>query len=220
MSTNWVKVGREIVNRFLKENEHRTDEILAGIEGERFHTFDTNRLVLLLSKNKASEALQIAAMAHDCERFTVQGAGRGFRGKRLGKAYEQYKKKHAKKGAAIIANELKKRKAPKSLIEKVTFLVSHHDDTIDEIQKFEDKELEILIAADTLSWLNFSAPNYFNGKEKKGIAGLIDKMDFMLSKLPEKFWKYIPEIKLSEPRVIPYLKERMKIIAAKRGIIL
>ncbi|MCL5970613.1 MAG: DUF4202 family protein [Patescibacteria group bacterium] len=218
MKEDWVQIGKEIVDKLLKENEYRSDEILAGIDGEKFHTEDTLKLVLLLTKDKASNALQIAATGHDVERFSVKGSGTGFKNARKGKAYDKYKKNHAKKGAFIMSQKLKEKGAPKELIKHVRFLISHHEDNIEEISKLKDKELDILLASDTLSWLNFSAPNYFNGKEKKGIPGLIDKMDYMLNKLDKKYWKYMLRIKLLEPKVKLYLNDRTKIVARKRSI--
>lgn len=97
------------------------------------------------------------------------------------------------------------------------FLISHHDDPSEEFEMLHDQKLDVLVAADSLSWLNFSAPNYFNGREARGIPGLIDKMDFMLRKLPERFWVFIPEIKLREPQVAPYLRERVAVISKERG---
>lgn len=213
-----VQIGRAIVDRVLQENEHRSGEIIAGIDGERFHTYDTHQLVLLLTDGNASAALQIAAMAHDTERFSVPGAGVGYAGDRKGPGYEAYKENHAQKSAAIMREKLANAHIANAIIERVAFLIAHHDDTIEELNRLGDPELETLVAADALSWLNFSAPNYFNGKETKGMVGLVDKMCFMLRKLPQKFWKYLPQIHLREARVLPYLRENAMRIASERGI--
>jgi len=188
MTTNQalINIGRDIVDNLLKENKTRSHEIIAGIEGERFHTYDTHKLVLLLTKGHASPELQIAAMGHDVERFSVPNAGKGFIKDRKGPEYEAYKKLHAQKGASIMAERLQQKHVPSKTIRRIVFLISHHDDTSEEISNLKDSELEILAAADMLSWLNFSAPNYFNGRETKGIQGLNDKMCFMLRKLPTK----------------------------------
>lgn len=217
-NSDLVKIGRDVVDCLLKENAYRTQEIIAGIDGERFHTHDTHQLVLLLTNGKARSALQIAAMGHDVERFAVPNAGKGFPKDRKGTEYEAYKKHHAQKGATIMAGRLQEAYVPSTVINRVIFLISHHDDTPEEIKKLNDSELEVLVGADSLSWLNFSAPNYFNRKETKGITGLNDKMCFMLRKLPIKYWHYIPHIKLEEPKILPYLKRNVVKIAKELGI--
>lgn len=98
-----VLIGRAIVDDLLKANEYRSEEIIAGIEGERFHTHDTHELVLLMTNNQASPELQIAAMSHDVERFAIQRTDAWYQGDRTGPAYVAYKKLHAEKGAAIMA---------------------------------------------------------------------------------------------------------------------
>jgi hypothetical protein len=211
-----VQVGRKIVDELLLENEWRSNEIIAGIDGERFHTHDMEKIVRLLCETTPGPELIVAAMGHDVERFCVPGAGAGYIGVRSGPAYEAYKKNHAIKSAAIIAEKLREKEVDTKSIDRISFLITHHDDTDEEIRSLHDEELDILVAADTLSWLNFSAPNYFNGKETRGIPGLVDKMNFMLRKLPEKYWRYISQIELSEPKVRPYLEERMKAIAEER----
>lgn len=213
-----IDIGRKIVNALLNANAHRSDEIIAGIEGERFHTHDTHAIVLLLTNDKASPALQIAAMGHDVERFTVPGSGEGYKGSRSGPEYERYKKNHAKIGADLMNRELLKENIPQSIRKRIVFLITHHDDTAQEIQHLSDTELEVLVAADSLSWLNFSAPNYFNGREKKGIQGLRDKMIFMLRKLPKQFWSYLPMISLREPKILPYLIESATLVAQELEI--
>lgn len=217
-SPNWTRVGRDVVDDLLSASAPRSSEIIAGVEGERFHTHDIHRLVLLLTDGKASQALQIAAMGHDAERFAIPGAGSGYSGRRSGPEYVAYKKRHARVSANLITALLREKNVPNEIVEKVHFLITHHDDPLDEIEKLNDQELETLVAADTLSWLNFSAPNYFNGKEERGIPGLLDKMDFMLRKLPEKYWSYVPRIELIESRIFSYLKERVAMIARERNI--
>lgn len=213
-----IAISRKIVDRLLEKNEQHDSEILAGIEGERFHTFETPRMALLISDGHASEALQIAAMAHDIERFTVRGAGRGYQGRRTGKAYEDYKKEHARRGAEIMGKKLTKERVSQELIDRVKFLIAHHDDPYDDVQAFHDEELEMMVTADTLSWINSFAPDFFNGRQKSGIPGFLDKLDFMLRKIPERFWKYIPEIPFTVPEMKPYFKEHLEYIANERGI--
>jgi hypothetical protein len=213
----YIRIGRTIVDELLAANSHRSHEITAGIDGERFHTQDVHDLVRLLSHGKASAALQIAAIGHDIERFTVPGKGGGYQGKRSGPAYEAYKKNHAAEGGRIMAEELIKRTVPKKLAARVQFLISHHDDTIREVEAIGDEELDILVAADTLSFLNSFAYNWLNGVEHSGPEGLADKLQFMLRKLPQKFWSVIPKIELQHPEVLPYLKEQMAAVARERG---
>lgn len=213
-----IAISRQIVDRLLQENEQYDSEILAGIEGERFHTYDTPRMAFLVTDGHPSDAFQIAAMAHDIERFTVRGAGGGYQDRRSGKAYEEYKKQHAQKGAEIIGNELKKEHVPQELVDRVKFLIAHHDDPYDDVHAFHDEELEAMVAADTLSWTNSFAPDFFNGRQKSGIPGFLDKLDFMLRKVPERFWKYIPDIDFRVPEMKPYFKRHLEKVAKERGI--
>lgn len=213
-----LKIGQKVVEELLSANEYRSNEIIAGIDGERFHTKDVLALVKMLTNNEASEELQVAALGHDVERFSVPKSGSGYVGRRTGPEYEQYKKKHAESGAKIVSDALRAHGANVTSIKKISFLISHHDDTAEEVEKLGDQELNALVAADSLSWLNFSAPNYFNGRESKGIEGLNDKMLFMLRKLPAEFWGFLPKIKLSESKILPFLKENCAKIADERGL--
>ncbi len=213
-----VAAGRRVVDRLLSENAHRSGEILAGIDGERFHTEDMDRLVMYLTRSEASDPLRVAAMGHDAERFSVPGAGVGYQGIRSGPEYEAYKKRHAAKSAAIMTEGLRAEGVSEDLIERTGFLITHHDDTREEIRALNDPDLDVLVAADTLSWLNFSAPNYFNGREPQGVAGLRAKMGFMLGKLPDRFFPYLPGVPLTEPAVLPHLADVSRTIATARGI--
>lgn len=213
-----LEIGQQVVTTFFTNNQHRSHEITMGIDGERFHSQDMQRLVLLLSDNKATTELQIAALGHDIERIVVPGAGSGYKGERNGPDYIAYKKRHALKGADIIKQASIDQNFPAEQGERIHFLISHHDDPIEELTALNDPELDILVAADTLSWLNSSAPNYFNGIEQRGEKGLIPKMNFMFRKLPERYWEYIPRIKLKEPKLTQYLIPELTKIAKERNL--
>ena len=54
------------------------------------------------------------------------------------------------------------------LVDRINFLIKHHDDTIKEIEIFKDKELERLVAADSLAWFTTTGPTiYFAEGEKR-----------------------------------------------------
>jgi predicted transport protein len=83
---------------------------------------------------KASEALLIAAYAHDIERWS-----RNPRKKKITKT------EHVNKGAKIISNFLKKLSADKTLIDRVSYLICHHENG-------GSHEANILTDADSLSF--------------------------------------------------------------------
>jgi hypothetical protein len=82
----------------------------------------------------ASEALLIAAYAHDIERWS-----RNPRQKKITKA------EHVRKGAKIVSNFLKKLSADKILTDRVSYLINHHENG-------GNHEANILKDADSLSF--------------------------------------------------------------------
>lgn len=217
-TTDYVQMTERIVDTIFRENAHRSGEITAGIDGEQYHAHDMERLVMLLTDNTASAALRIAALGHDIERVVELGAGSGYEKSRTGQEYVAYKKRHAARGAEIMAEKLKDAHVSQDVIERVSFLITHHDDMHEDLEALGDAELDVLVAADTLSWFNFSGPNYFNGREKQGEKGLEDKMTFMLEKLPEKFWSYIPKLELKEQQMKEHVVHVSNVVAQRKGI--
>ncbi len=129
-----------------------------------------------------SQELQLAAIFHDIDRVVTPGVGGGFKGDRKSIAYENYKKSHARRSAGYIIPLLTKEGISTKSLKRVAFLISHHDDTGNEVEELNDKELNILVAADSLSFFSSIAPKLY---EKEGEARLKDKVRFMIEKMPK-----------------------------------
>jgi 8-oxo-dGTP diphosphatase len=88
-----------------------------------------------------------------------------------------------------------------SLIERVQFLIEHHDDQQDLITD-NDEELQVLIAADTYAFFTTIAPTLYR---EEGEKRLKDKVIFMVEKLNDKM-----RTKLWETPLENALFERIK----------
>ena len=176
-----LPLSLKLFNQALRDNIHRDKEIQQGIEGERKHVKEVLKWVKKLDKNP-SLSLKIAALFHDIDRVVTPGVEGGFKGDRKSKAYLLHKRTHAKRGANYTCKKLKECSVDTRIIDRVRFLIEHHDDTLDEVQSFSDKELEILVAADSLSWLASTGPTIYR---KEGNERAKDKLKFMINKLPK-----------------------------------
>ena len=81
---------------------------------------------------------------------------------------------------------------------RIKFLISHHDDTEHEVRELNDPELDVLVAADTLTFFGSAAELIL---EKFGPTELAGKVKFMISKMPKRFRKILNEIKLENKTV-------------------
>lgn len=176
-----LTLSLKLFNRALKDNRNRDKDIQQGIEGERKHAKEVLKWAKELDKNP-SLSLKIAALFHDIDRVVNLGVGGGFEGDRKSKAYLLHKKAHAKRSADYICQKLLDSGVAPYLVKRIRFLITHHDDSLPEIQSFEDKELEILVAADSLTWFASTGPRIYR---KEGEERARDKLKFMISKLPK-----------------------------------
>lgn len=153
-------------------------EIQTRQERELGHATDVTNWITLLSPNASAELL-MAGWLHDWERLVDFDGATGFKGDRNSSEYLKHKKDHAKRSAEL-AETVLQRQNWLGDIDRVKFLISHHDDTGEEIERLGDEELMILAAADSFSFFTYIAPDML---EREGEARLQDKANFMVNKM-------------------------------------
>lgn len=153
---------------------------MLGIDGEKAHVKDVLRWIEKLAENP-SLALKLAALFHDIDRVVTPDVGGGFKGDRKSQGYLEYKKAHARRSADYICPRLLKRGVDQQVVERVRFLIIHHDDTGSEVESLQDNELDYLVAADSLAFFTTAAPKFY---EWEGEKRLKDKIRFMIEKMP------------------------------------
>lgn len=140
-SENFKRLKSEIADIFSK----------AEIKEEGLHSIDTFRWVKEIDAD-ASECLQIAALAHDIDR----GIGPRIR-REVNETYDDYKRRHAKRSAQLIAELMSKFGYSEDPIEKTSFLVEKHE-------VGGDKETDILKDADSISFFSCNIEWYYKNK--------------------------------------------------------
>lgn len=188
-----LSLAVNLLNEACEENRRRDTEIMQGVDGEREHAKTVLSWVEKLTENPSVE-LEIAALFHDIDRLVTPGVGGGFKGDRRSVEYEAHKKAHAKRSAdyarrKLLQNDVNSRK----LVERIGFLISHHDDTGEEVESLKDKELDILVGADTFAFFDSIAPRLY---EAEGEQRLMDKIIFMVEKIPVSAQKILYSQKL------------------------
>ncbi len=159
----------------------------AEFELESAHALDTLNWVKKIDKN-ASESLQIAALAHDIDRGIGQKIIRED-----GETYDEYKVRHAKRGAKLISELMAKFGYSKELIVETADLVLRHE-------VGGTKDADILKDADSVSFFSCNIEWYYNYKNKND-----DEMK------REILYKY--------ERATPRAKELIKSIKIKNKVI-
>lgn len=160
-------------------------KIISGsiVKEDLVHSKLVHQNVLCLNP-KASEALQIAALAHDIDR--------GIKEKRIKredyKNYNKYKHDHALQSAKIISEILVKIGYNDNFIKKVKILVEQH-----EIGR--KGNVKILKEADSISFFQYNFPYYLKTHTKEQTK---DKIRFMYNRLSYKAKGEIKKIKLSD----------------------
>ncbi|NIO44499.1 MAG: DUF4202 family protein [Candidatus Aenigmarchaeota archaeon] len=168
---NELQIAERIIERLFKNSTCK-----APIERkkDRLHSLKTREWVLKLDKD-ASIPLQIAALAHDIDRTIEERRVKTMEAKN----YEDYKKlkeQHAKVSADIICEELEKAGIDGKIIERVRYLVEHHE-------RGGDVEANILRDADSLTFFSFDIIPFFKGRSYQKTK---DKIKFMYSRLSDK----------------------------------
>lgn len=172
-------LAHKLLNEACEINRYRNSEIRQGVDGEKEHAKTALNWVEKLTS--PSLALRLAALFHDIDGVVTPGVGIGFAGDRKTQAYQEYKKTHAKRSANYICPKLLENGLNLQLVERINFLISHHDDNGEEVETLKDEELNILVSADSLSLFTSIAPKLY---AEEGEDGLKDKTRFMINKMP------------------------------------
>lgn len=126
--------------KIIKKSKIKTDYI---------HALSTYKWILHLNPH-ASDELLIAGLAHDIERAFTQKKTR-----RNNEKYEEYKKRHAKQSAIIIADLMKIFKYKASSIKQVNNYVEKHETG-------GDSETNFLMDADSISYFENNIEPFFH----------------------------------------------------------
>ena len=204
LSASYLNFAIELLDKACKENYYRDREIMQGVEGEKEHAKVVLSWVEKLSKNP-SIALKISSLFHDIDRVVTSGVGGGFKGDRNSKEYLEHKKAHAKRSANYICRRLLENGVDSAMIDRVGFLISHHDDTGIEVERLNDSELDVLVTADSLAFFDTMAPKLY---EAEGELRLRDKVKFMVEKMPKPARKIMASIRLDN-RVFERIKQKV-----------
>ena len=204
LSASYLNFAIELLDKACKENYYRDREIMQGVEGEKEHAKVVLSWVEKLSKNP-SIALKISSLFHDIDRVVTSGVGGGFKGDRNSKEYLEHKKAHAKRSANYICRRLLENGVDSAMIDRVGFLISHHDDTGIEVERLNDSELDVLVTADSLAFFDTMAPKLY---EAEGELRLRDKVKFMVEKMPKPTRKIMASIRLDN-RVFERIKQKV-----------
>ncbi len=186
-----------------KNRGRRMVETIDLVDYEKTHAKFVHSWVLKLNDN-ASSALQIAALFHDVDRIIHPDLAYGFKGSRASKEYYQYKKDHATRSAEFICPQLENIGLHPQEIKEVTFLITHHDDTGEEVTALKNKKLNIIVAADSLAFFDSVAQKILNSEGKDRVR---DKMYFMIEKMPIFARKILKKITLTNPILEEIKKE-------------
>lgn len=184
----------ELLDKVCRENYYRDKKIMQGVEGEKKHSKAVLSWVEKLLENPSIE-LRISSLFHDIDRVVTPGVGGGFKGDRNSKEYLEHKKAHAKRSADYICRQLSENGIDPVVIDRVSFLVSHHDDTGTEVETLNDAELDMLVAADSLAFFDTIAPKLY---EAEGESRVRDKVRFMMEKMPKPIREIMASIHLDD----------------------
>lgn len=170
-------------------------QIMQGSAGERAHGYDVLGWVEKLAASPSPE-LRAAALLHDVDRLANPAEGGGFKGERHGEAYQAHKKAHAARSASYAAAQLTARGAAGPAVERVSFLIAHHDDAGPEVEQQHDAELDALVAADVFAFFTAFAQKILQAEGEERLA---DKVAFMVAKLPARARQLLAQHRLPNP---------------------
>jgi hypothetical protein len=131
--------------------KRKIEEVIKGssVPEDSIHSKNTLKWLLKLKPN-ADEGLKLAAFSHDIERAIEK---RKVRRKDF-KDYDVFKDAHALNSAKILAEIMQECNISRKVIDKVYFLVRHHETGGTEL-------VDILKDADSISYFDVNLPHYF-----------------------------------------------------------
>lgn len=193
---NLVMLALDLVEEACKTARNNEGKIMHGLEVERLHGQVVLEWVEKLS-SIASDELKVAAVLHDIDRLVNPAFAGGFKGDRNSPEYQAHKKAHAQRSAAYVTSKLTEHGVPEKIIERVVFLITHHDDAGDEVAQFNDYELNTLVAADSFAFFTSFAQKIL---DDEGEDRLKDKIRFMVKKMPVSSREFLSKYQLKDPR--------------------
>jgi hypothetical protein len=154
---------------------------------EKTHSKLTLKWVLVLEPN-ASEALRIAAIAHDIDRAVTGITEKDL--KDFSKLNE-FKKEHSIRSAKAVVDLLKRHHYDKRVIGRAKGIIEKHEFG-------GDKESDVLKDADSISYFDYNLPFYLkrNGKEKTK-----KKIKFMYVRLSKKARAIVNQIRFKDKSI-------------------
>ncbi len=192
-NSEYLSIAEGIVKDLF---DHNDCSDLMDRAKDRKHSARTRELVLQIEPN-ASVSLQIAALAHDIDR-TIEAR----RVKRASfKDYDKFKKQHAKESAKIICERLGDAGFPEALIDRVRYLVEHHE-------VGGDREANILKDADSLTFFEMDIYPYFDAR---GLERTKAKIEFSYKRLSPNARQVVKTFHLKDPKLQEALNETIKL---------
>jgi len=187
-----IEDAKKLLEKIFEDNKDKGPTLLQGLENEKRHAYLVLEWAEKLSPN-ASLNLRLAALFHDIDRILVKGVGSGFKG--TTEAYKAYKKQHAQRAADCIWPILVQNGLSEEDAQRVSFLISHHDDGRQELDQLKDDELEVVVAADTLAFFDtFGIKTY----SLRGQEALEAKIKFMGLKMAPLYRKFLIGLKIND----------------------
>ncbi len=186
-----------ILGRYI-EPTGPTDSHPTRQEREIIHAQDVLRWIRILYPNPSPE-LETAGLLHDSERLVNSEFSNGFKGSRDSADYLAHKKAHATRSAELARKNLTALGVPPQSVDRTVFLILHHDDTGAEVEKINDPELKILVAADTFSF--FTSKNAANMLTREGPGRVKDKVRFMIEKMPPSLRQLLLQQQIPNPEI-------------------
>lgn len=180
-SPNFTKLKSEIAEIFSK----------AEFELEGAHSLDTLGWVMKIDP-EASEALQIAALAHDIDRGIKPKITR-----EKNETYDDYKVRHATRSSQLIVDLMVKYGYSKDLIKKTSFLVKNHE-------VGGSEEVNILMDADSVSFFSCNIEWYY---KYKGLKGTKDKIILMYGRATPRAKQMIRSFKIKNKELLSMCKD-------------
>ena len=192
-----INDAKKLFDEILEANRDRHAPVKVGqkltLEHEKRHAHDVLQWVEQLDSGATIET-RIAALFHDVDRIVNPERARRSKYDRRSPEYFEHKKAHAQRSADYIGPVLLAKGVPQRSVDKIEFLIIHHDDQEKEVLSYNDKELDLLVAADSLSFFESFAINLLEELGEEQVRG---KIEFMLAKMPERFRSHLKKIHLN-----------------------
>ena len=151
---------------------------------------------LLKLKPDANETLQIATLGHDIERAIEE---RKVKRKDY-QSYDEFKDAHALNSAKIMKEIMKEHNMNKAMIEKVFFLVRHHENG-------GTKLADVLKNADSISFFQVGLPFY---STRHNLEQTKERCLWGLKRLPQSLRRVVAKFNYRNPKLNSFIKNKIK----------